>query len=188
MSSICHSVIPMEMNSELLKENWDWVDQRLENLYHGYGITEDNYEDYLDAGLLVKIGSWIDNELQNQYDNEFEDTIPCPAPISWVNHRDNASQHCLEEVITPRSRAESDISDHSDEVERVVKRLNCQSPLPTGLCHIYYNHVCVNADEVESVSSQEGDNGFDDCSTIGHCSETSPVMDWYIEDTGYDSF
>ena len=192
MSSIC-SAIDWTMNSDLIVENWAWVDQRLEEVYHGYGLTKDNCDDYIDAGLLVERWDWLDTELQNQYSAEFEDRIPCPAPIAWVLYKNYESQYCLEEER--RSRAESDISDHSDEVERVLKRLDCQSPLLTGMFPIEYSHMYAVADEVSSVSSleAEGDfeaeSGVEDCSTINHRSETSSVLDWFVEDdVGYDSF
>jgi hypothetical protein len=167
MSSICSANIPMETNPELMQENWGWVDQRLKEMYHGYGLVSDNFDDYIASGLLVEMSSWVDNDLQNQYSSEFEDRYPCPAPVCWVFYKDLDSQHCLEEKEEVcRSRAESDISDHFDEVERVLKRLNCQSPLPTGM-YPYYN---VYADEVESMISLETDDGVDDCSTITNCS------------------
>ena len=189
MSSICESLICCEeMNFE---ENWAWVDQRLEELYHCCSVTSDNCYDYIDAGLLIERWDRINNEMQPQYSSEFEDRLPCPAPICWVLYKNLDSQHCLEEEER-RSRAESDISDHSDEVERALKRLDCQSPLPTGMFHIDfdYSHMYAVADEAESVSSSlEADNWFVDCSTIDHCSETSSsVMEWFVEANGYDSF
>ena len=184
MSSICGANISMEMSelSALLKENWAWVDQRLEELYHAYGITEENCDDYIEAGLLGERWNWVDEELQNQYSSEFEERLPCPAPMSWVLYKNYDSQYCLEdEEASSRSRAESDISDHSDEVDRVLKRLDIQSPLSQGMYPINYSYLYSVADEVASVERE-----FDDCSTITNCSETSSMI-FEFED-GYDSF
>ncbi len=172
MSFIC-SPADWVITSELLHENWAWVDKRLEELYHGYGLTEDNFEDYIDAGLLGERWDWVDNELQNQYNAEFEDCLPRPAPLSWVLYKRYSSQHCLEEEEeVRRSRAESDISDHSDEVEEALKRLD------TGMFTNEYLHMYAVADEV---SSLEAEADFD------YHSETS--NDWIVDDDGgYDSF
>lgn len=186
MSSICSSAIPVEINPELMQDNWAWVDQRLEELYHGYGLTYENYDDYIDACLLVEMSSWVDNEQENQYSNEFKDCYPCPAPICWVLYKNIDSQHCLEEE--QRSRAESDISDHSDKVKRVLKRLDCQSPLPTRMCQNDYSDLYAIADESESMNSLEANFGFDECSSSVNDSEISSVRDWFVEDDDYDSF
>ena len=188
MSSIHGVNIHMEVSeiSDLLKENWAWVDQRLEELYHGYGLTEENSDDYIEAGLLSESFAWVDEELQRQVNAEFEDRVPCPAPISWVLYKNYDSQHCLEdEGVLARRRAESDISDHSDEVDRVLKRLDIQSPLPKGMYPIDYSYLYSVADEVTSVEQD-----FDECSSITNCSESSSVIFEFEDncDVGYDSF
>ena len=186
MSSI-YSAPDWTMNPELMQENWAWVDQGLEELYNGYGVPSDNCDDCIDAGLLIERWDSLNNEMENQYSIEFEDLIPCPAPICWVLYKNFDSQHCLEEEER-RSRAESDISDHSDKVERALKRLECQSPMPTGMFPIDYLHVYAVADEAESVNSMEIDDGFLECSPIDHRSETSSLMEWFVDADGYDSF
>lgn len=176
MSFICSPAVWV-MTSELLQENSAWVDQRLEELYHGYGLTAENCDDYIDAGLLAERSAWVDAELQTQCDSEFDDThdqyILCPAGMSWVLYKNYDTQHCLEEER--RSRAESDISDHSDEVEQALKRVD------TGMFTNEYLHIYAVADEVSSASSLEAKTNFD------YYSETS--NDWFVEDDGgYDSF
>ena len=169
------------------EENSAWVDQRLEEMYHGYGVTEDNLDDYIDAGLLGESGSWMDDKLQSIYNSEFEDRLPCPAPLSWVLYRDYDSQYCLEEEESSgssRSRAESDISDHSAEVERVLKILDLQRPLPQGMYSFDYSHLYTVADEAVSVEET-----FGSCSPISNYSETTVLdMDDECYDFGYDSF
>ena len=173
------------------EEKWAWVDQRLEEMYHSYGVTENNFDDYIDAGLL---GSWIDDKLQSQYNDQFDDRLPCPAPLHWVLYRDYESQYSLEEEASrsSRSRAESDISDHSAEVERVLRTLDLQSllqedvqrPLEQGMYPIDYSHLYAVADEAVSV-----EESFGSFSPISNCSETTALdMDDECYDFGYDSF
>ncbi len=159
MSSIRGSNISMEcVVNDLLKENCNWVDERLEELYHGYGLTYDNYYDYIDAGLLVERGAWVDEELQRQFDSEFEDIVLCSASMNWVLYNETPEQYCLEKDEYSRSRAESDISDHSAEVERVLKRINS-------------SYLYAVADEVVSVTSNHEE--FENCSPISAGSEMS---------------
>jgi hypothetical protein len=168
----------------MYQENSAWVDQRLEELYHGYGLTAENCDDYIEAGLLIERWDWVDNKLQNQYNAEFEDMPPCLAPLSWVLYKNYESQYCLEEeeeTMSQRSRAESDISDYSAEVERAIRRID----LPQGMYPVNYIYLYALADEVSSldgVSSLEED--FEDCSPISHYSEITS-LDY---DFGYDSF
>lgn len=159
MSSICGSNISMESgDNALLKENWDWVDKRLEELYHGYALTSDNYDEYIDAGLLVERGAWVDEKLQRQFDVEIKDIILCPASMSWVLYDETPKQYCLE--------AEPDISNHS--------------LVPHTIDNSYWDAV---ADEVASVASD-----FENCSPISACSEmlyldiNDPFYDYCCED------
>lgn len=122
-------------SNNLLEENYSSVDSRLEELYHGYALTMDNWEEFYDAGLLKENWAWVDAELEKQC--LIPDYLPCPAPISWVSYRSYDNQCILEPV--QRSRAESDILDHSDIIERAI--------------NIQYNYCIASADEFESVSS-----------------------------------
>lgn len=172
MSSTFSDNVTMELNTQILQENWAWVDQRLEELYHCYGLTEDNYDDYIESGLLSERWAWVDEKLEKHTDYKLEDTLPCPAPMSWVRYQEYPKQFCLEDEDTlPRSRAESDISDHSAEVERVLRRLDIQSPLP----QIDYSYLYDATDEDVSVNSM--DKVIDNCTTISNCSNSPRVFD-----------
>ena len=185
MNSVCDTIY---------EEKWAWVDQRLAEMFYSYGLTEDNVDDYIDAGLLGKSGDWIDEQLLSQYKGEFEDRLPCPAPLKWVLYKNYESQYCLEEEesTSSRSRAESDISDHSAEVERVLRTLDLQSllqedlqrPLEQGMYPINYSHLYAVADEAVSVEET-----FGSCSPISNYSDTTELdMDDECYDFGYDSF
>lgn len=167
--------------SSMYQENSAWVDQRLEELYYGYGLTAENCDDYIDAGLLIERWDWVDNKLQNQYNAEFEDRIARPAPLSWVLYKNYETQYCLEEeeTMSQRSRAESDISDHSAEVERAIRGLDLSQDLSQGMYPVDYIYLYALADEVASL-----DEDFEDCSPISGCSEITS-LDY---DFGYDSF
>ena len=170
MSSICGSNIPIESG---VKENWDWVDNRLEELYYEYAITSDNCDDYIEVGLLVERGAWVDEKLQSQFDSEFKDIVLCTASMNWVLYNETPEQYCLEKDEYSRSRAESDISDHSAEVERVLERINS-------------SYLSAVADEVFSVTSSYEE--FENCSPISGCSEMSyldmndPFYEYCCED------
>lgn len=124
MSSIANS-------NNLLEENYSWVDKRLQELYHGYALTMDNWEEFYDADLLTENWAWVDAALEKQCSSDF---LPCPAPLSWVRYRSFERQHSIEQ----RDRAELDIFDYSEEVERAFNN---------------YTYCLATADECESVSS-----------------------------------
>lgn len=125
-----------------ISENYSWVDARLEELYHGYALTKDNWEEFYDAGLLTENWAWVDAALEKQYYNtEF---LPCPAPFNWVDYRNN-NQFEIEER---RPRAESDISDYSNAVEWIIS----QSDI-TANKNEQYNYCMATADDYESVIS-----------------------------------
>jgi hypothetical protein len=134
---IIHNQVLKAMTTEesfqesLFKENWSWVDRRLEELYYGYALTVENSDEYAGAGLLTERWAWVDKKLENQYNNEENIHILCPAPIAWINDNEKSEKHFLleeqhqeQEQQHSRGRAESDISDHSDTVERVISRLS----------------------------------------------------------------
>jgi hypothetical protein len=176
MSSICGSNMPMESGVDtLLKENWNWVDKRLEELYYGYGLTSDNYDDYIDAGLLVEMGAWVDEKLQSQFDVEFEDKILCPASMSWVLYKETPKQYCLE--------AEPDISNHSSDEECALNMIDVESFPPHPIDNSYLYAV---ADEVSSMLSDLEE--FENCSPISACSHLTnldmndPFYEYCCED------
>jgi len=56
------------MEAGLLGEHWNWVDQRLQELYHAYALTEENSDEYRYAGLL--------QQSKRDRSNEFDDEEP----------------------------------------------------------------------------------------------------------------
>ena len=138
---------PPGLTHPRLFEKYAWVDKRLEELYYGYALTADNCDEFQDAGLLTEKWAWVDARLREKYyentvTSEFDEFksrgILCRAPLAWASYREPAgfSQHSLEEpqesVLGKRKRAESDISDHEEEIAIVMNRLGCQSPLPSS--------------------------------------------------------
>jgi hypothetical protein len=121
MSSVCPLTIAMDFNGPpgithpLLEEKYAWVDQRLEELYYSYALTEENYNEYQDAGLLSE--------------EDADDYLPRPAPLTWVSYRSYPEQYSLEEIYEKRDRAESDVSDHEDDVKRALHMLNSRPHL-----------------------------------------------------------
>ena len=110
----------MNSKQSYLRECWSWVDKQLEELYYGYALTVENSDEYMAVGLLTENWAWVDNKLEAMCRAK-DLRILCPAPISWVYYRDDDTTVPLEEKH--RRRAESDISDYSDEVDRVMSRL-----------------------------------------------------------------
>jgi hypothetical protein len=127
----------------ILKENYAWVDERLRNIQHS---CEYDYDDC---------------------ENGF---IPCPCPISWVDYRYNHIAKGIEESEEPivvdykRKCAESDISDHENDIENVFKKLrvndisldystknkNAFMPLSNPFCNLdceEYNYKCSLIDQ-----------------------------------------
>lgn len=44
-----------------LNENYSWIDERLNELYNGYSITTDNYDEFETAGLLSEDSILLEN-------------------------------------------------------------------------------------------------------------------------------
>jgi len=175
MSSINVFQVAMDLNGPpglthpLLVEKYAWVDERLREMYNGYALTASNCDEYEAAGLLTENWAWVDDRLEQMCKISDDDILPpALAPLTWVNYRGNAVLECLEEEEErlsghKRSRSESDISDYEEEAQRVVKRLRCQSPLPTGKCinELFDNKIVLGnydeeyelATEVSSIAS-----------------------------------
>jgi hypothetical protein len=135
----------------LTEENWAWVDKRLEELYYGYALTVRNADEYASVGLLTERWSWVDRGLEIRYNNEEDLRILCPAPIDWINDTEKSDKNVVLEEHRNRSRAESDISDHSDIVERVLNKIS-----PASKCFDCYL-------DVESDVGSEYDYLYYDC-------------------------
>jgi hypothetical protein len=210
---------PPGLTHPLLVEKYAWVDQRLNELYHNYALTADNCDEYEAAGLLTENWAWVDDSLRKKYYSyaltsencdEYEEAgLLCPAPLAWVDYRERDENCSLEEdtqesVLGKCSRSESDISDDEEEVTRVVKRLRCQSPLPSSK-YLYvsyskpmYSNICsIDYDyekDSDSVSSLEAESDEDDecckkCNASECLSEVSTLLDEDFNEhlDGYDS-
>jgi hypothetical protein len=128
---------PPGLTHPLLVENYAWVDDRLRELYNGYALTSSNCDEYEAAGLLKENWAWVDERLTEMCAVSELDLLSysCPAPLAWANYRSGANLDCIEEsnsVGKKRKRSESDVSDYEIEAGRVIKRLRCQSPIPSG--------------------------------------------------------
>jgi hypothetical protein len=159
MSSFNVFQIAKEMNGPpgivhpLLVENYDLVDERLCEMYNGYALTSSNCDEYEAAGLLKENWDWVDRRLEEMC-NPKEEKHPfplCPLPITWGYPRpcdrlesiedDNDSMESY--IGHKRKRSESDISDYEEEAGRTIKRLRCQSPIPTGkYIQLFSNPFC----------------------------------------------
>ena len=133
-----------------LKENWAWVDRRLEELYYEYALTVENADEYASLGLLTEKWSWVDSGLEMRY-NQDDLRILCPTPIDWINDAEKSHNNDVLEEHKNRSRAESDISDYSDTVERVINSIS-----PASKCFDCYL-------DVESDVGSEYDYLYYDC-------------------------
>jgi hypothetical protein len=172
---------PPGLTHPLFVENYAWVDQCLKEFYHSYALTADNYDEYEAAGLMTENWSWIDDILREKYSYILRSGLLCPAPLGWADYRQKFEHHSLEEdddtqesFLGKRKRAESDISDHEDEVLRAIIRLRCQSPIHSS------EYLYLRKEDFD-VSSIESDrcNADDDCS-----SEVSTLLDEELD--GYD--
>lgn len=174
MSSVNVFQVAMDLNGPpglthpLLVEKYAWVDERLREMYNGYALTASNCDEYEVAGLLTENWAWVDYRLEQMCKISDDDFPLALTPLTWANYRCNANLECLEEEEErlsghKRSRSESDISDYEEEVERAVKRLRCQSPLPTGkyINELFDNKIVLGnydeeyelATEVSSIAS-----------------------------------
>ena len=179
MSSFNVFQIAKEMNGPpgivhpLLVENYAWVDERLRAMYNGYALTSSNCDEYEAAGLLKENYAWVDERLEEMCTITKPDFLPCPLPITWRG-RNSENPKPLEDdessvesyIGHKRKRSESDISDYEVEAGRAIKRLRCQSPIPTCKyysllsnpfcnldCERYNAYIDAGEDEILSVSS-----------------------------------
>jgi hypothetical protein len=133
----------------LLVENYAWVDERLREMYNGYALTASNCDEYEAAGLLKENYAWVDASLAEKCEVTDEDFLPCPLPLTWGGRDDGTlvsieDESSVESYIGhKRKRSESDISDCEVEAGRAIKRLRCQSPIPTGkFVPLFSNPFC----------------------------------------------
>ena len=48
-------------------ENYAWVDERLNELYYGYALTDENIDEFEEMGLLNENYAWVDERLNELY-------------------------------------------------------------------------------------------------------------------------
>jgi len=184
---------PSGLPSHLLVENYDWVDQRLRELYYGYALTSSNCDEFDSAGLLTERWDWVDRKLEQMCDIQEEQLfLLCPAPQDWVNYREDNIHDCIEDkeclLGFKRKRSESSISDYEEEVYRAVKRLRCQSPFASGEYINYvidnkfivgnYDEECDLSSDVSSISYGDINCVSDDHSTNADCGEELEPFEW----------
>jgi len=114
---------PPGLTPSHLVEKYAWVDERLAEMYNSYALTADNCDEYDAAGLFREKYAWVDERLAEMYysyaltaDNcdEYDATGLLREKYAWVDER--LAEMC---AVT------------NDE-SRFIKRLRCQSPIPTG--------------------------------------------------------
>jgi len=77
-----------EEENGLFKENWGWVDERLRELYYGYGLNEETFDEYLVEGFLKENWAWVDERLSEKYDLKHVEDLPLPqCPLTWMDYR-----------------------------------------------------------------------------------------------------
>ena len=70
-----------EEEDGLFKENWGWVDERLRELYYGYGLNDETFDEYQGAGLLKENWAWVDERLSEKYELEPVEEMSYIPPI-----------------------------------------------------------------------------------------------------------
>ncbi len=77
-----------EEENGLFKENWGWVDERLRELYYGYGLNEETFDEYLVEGFLKENWAWVDERLSEKYDLKHVEDLPLSqCPLTWMDYR-----------------------------------------------------------------------------------------------------
>jgi hypothetical protein len=177
---------PPGITHPLLVEKSAWVDERLREMYYRYALTSSNCDEYEAAGLLKENWAWVDSRLEEMCNPPEEEHFPlCPLPVTWGYYRNGGNMDYIEEdsdsvesyIGYKRKRSESDISDYEVEAERAVKRLRCQSPIPTSKyifqfsnpfcsldCERYNYAIVIDLDEEDTVSSLDLESVCESCS------------------------
>lgn len=107
------------INAIQLSEKYNWVDKRLYEKYYGYALSCENVDEFIEAGFLGEQSSWIDFALEKMCNP----TIPplCPTSPCWIM-----------DPQFNRKRAESDISDYEEEIDRIMSGFHRLSPISKG--------------------------------------------------------
>jgi hypothetical protein len=148
----------------IFKENYAWVDERLRSIQYSYQYDYDDCEN----SIMLR-----------------------PCPISWVDYRYNHIAKGIEEFEEPividykRKRAESDISDHENDIENAFKKLRTNdvnvehstknkkvfTPLSNPFCNLdceEYNYKCslIDQEDDEAELIEEVNNIFTNWDSI----------------------
>ena len=107
-------------------ENYAWVDECLRQMYYGYALTMENYDEFEDAGFLNENWAWVDDSLEEMYMPI--ERMPVLAPDEWADCSYNQLV-CIEGfkdefMSKKRTRSERDISDYEECIDKVIKRIN----------------------------------------------------------------
>ncbi len=130
--------------------------------------------------LLQENYAWVDNLLREKYYNyaltiENCDEFYCAGILN--------ENYDFEKPV--RKRSEDDISDYKDNIDRILKRLGCQSPIPSNE-YKYVNNKKVEYDCISVVSSELTDDE-DDYEFVILETENDIYGKKIEEDTSYSS-
>jgi hypothetical protein len=125
---------PPGITHPILKENYAWVDERLREMYYGYALTSDNYDEFKYNDLLKENYDWVDRKLeemckQDEVDNQVFQSL------NWCNYKSEAHADCIkdkqsdESSIGKKRKSPIDMSESEEEEQRVFKRLRIQAPV-----------------------------------------------------------
>lgn len=174
---------PPGLTHPLLVENYAWVDQRLREKYYGYALTSANIDEFESADLLTENYDWVDRRLEELCAPK--PTRYCPlalTPITWLDYRRKADFELLEDpyqkfVGIKRKRYESDISDYEVDVDRVIKRLYCQSPIPKGKLYVNIPHIISENEDEDNCDSDMVSVDLSDITYEEGCAQVSDAED-----------
>jgi len=109
---------------------------------------------YLYENLLIENYAWVDLLLRKKY-YIYALTINNYDEFCSAGFLDKDYDYDLEkETRYVRKRSEDDISNYEDDIDKIVKRLNCQSP------NLSTQHKNIEYDDYEKYINQE--NYYDD--------------------------
>jgi hypothetical protein len=179
---------PPGLVDPLYIENYAWVDQRLEELYHSYALTQDNLDDFINAGLMKEHYAWVDEYLRFQSNSDalkLEDSSNEENPT----HSSLAIPSTPKKKLHPAVRMYMDMFGYDDQREDADSRLECQSPIPTGKnSSPIFNFVkyCSLADSYSDTDScAESDDATGDLSILDSDFGSVTCTD---SDSDYDDF
>jgi hypothetical protein len=115
---------------------------------------------FIDASLLIENYAWVDKLLRQKFYNYALTNDNCDEFYSAGILPENYNFE-LEEIEKPlRKRSEDDISDYEDNINRILNRLGCQSPIPSNE-YIKYIDDKIEEDGISVVSEITDDEDFE---------------------------